>query len=260
MIETYATRCQALALVLDVEASAPCEVRISGYDAEQDYSTYFQRRVGHKEPFTGRHKLVFPLPVTPERLRVKVELSTGFGVVHDYQFVPLEKNDAGLSAQDRDAVDFALWLAVNLPLLPITAGDRFPYQSGGGRLMAILRKRILNSDGTENSTPARISRPTGIMEVSQQKLLPVTVPIRLLVLLHEYSHYRLNSTDESECDLHGLAIFCALGYSSLEGLYTFTRMLEDAPDKPELRRRTAKVLDMLLAYQAREPRYTAYLS
>ena len=80
-----------------------------------------------------------------------------------------------------------------------------------------------NKDGKKMATPARISTKNGRIQVSQESFLPFTIPMRMAILLHEFSHYYLNSdiTNETEADLNGLTIYLGLGYPIREAYAAF---------------------------------------
>jgi hypothetical protein len=57
--------------------------------------------------------------------------------------------------------------------------------------------------------------------------------MRVAILLHEYSHFNLNSNinDEIEADLNGLTIYLSLGYPRIEGYQAFLEVFKDSPSK-----------------------------
>ena len=77
---------------------------------------------------------------------------------------------------------------------------------------------ITHSNGTELNTPARIAKNNGVIEISKKAFDTYTVPMRMAILLHEFSHYYVNENmdDESEADLNGLLIYLSLGYPRIE--------------------------------------------
>jgi hypothetical protein len=79
------------------------------------------------------------------------------------------------------------------------------------------------------STPARIESNLDYIEVSKVDFLKMTVPRRVLILLHEFSHNFLNGNPESEieADIHALSIYLSRGYPFMEGIYAFTKILHD---------------------------------
>lgn len=82
---------------------------------------------------------------------------------------------------------------------------------------------IVNSKGERMNTPARISTKNGRIQVSQESFVPMTIPMRMAILLHEFSHYYLNSdiSNETEADLNGLTIYLGLGYPIREAYEAF---------------------------------------
>jgi hypothetical protein len=51
----------------------------------------------------------------------------------------------------------------------------------------------------------------------------MTIPMRMAILLHEFSHFYLNSdiSNETEADLNGLTIYLGLGYPIREAYEAF---------------------------------------
>lgn len=72
-------------------------------------------------------------------------------------------------------------------------------------------------------TPAQTSMSTGRIEVSQEEFMKMTVPMRIVILLHEFSHFYMNSRieDEEEADLNALLIYLSLGYPRIEAMEAF---------------------------------------
>lgn len=106
------------------------------------------------------------------------------------------------------------------------------YRSNDGKFSIEYVPTIISSkSGKELETPARISKDTGKIQVSQKKFVPDTVPMRMAILLHEYSHYYVNADmdDESEADLNGLLIYLGLGYPRFEGHEAFLKTFINTP-------------------------------
>lgn len=106
------------------------------------------------------------------------------------------------------------------------------YKSNDGKFSIQYVPTIISSkSGKELETPARISKDNGNIQVSQKKFVPDTVPMRMAILLHEYSHYYVNKNidDESEADLNGLLIYLGLGYPRFEGHEAFLKTFISTP-------------------------------
>jgi hypothetical protein len=89
----------------------------------------------------------------------------------------------------------------------------------------------IEDGGVEQTTPARIGVDDGVIEVSQRHFVPYTVPNRMAILLHEFSHIWINDNldDEVEADLNSLLIYLALGYPRIEAFEVFGKAFDNAP-------------------------------
>ncbi len=78
--------------------------------------------------------------------------------------------------------------------------------------------------GTLN-TPARICKDNGIIQASQRKFVDMTVPMRMCIMCHEYSHVFVNQDmeDEVEADINGLSIYLGLGFPRIDAQNAFTQ-------------------------------------
>ncbi len=74
--------------------------------------------------------------------------------------------------------------------------------------------------------------------MSQDKFDPMTIPMRMIILLHEFSHFFVNKNieDETEADLNGLIIYLSLGYPKKEADDSFSEAFYGA-DTPQNRER-----------------------
>jgi hypothetical protein len=90
---------------------------------------------------------------------------------------------------------------------------------------------VIEDNGVEQATPARIDIDTGIIEVSKKQFLDFTIPNRMAILLHEFSHVYLNDNvdDEVEADLNGLLIYLGLGYPRIEAFEVFAKTFLNTP-------------------------------
>jgi len=91
----------------------------------------------------------------------------------------------------------------------------------------------IKQKGRELSTPARISNIDGRMEVSKKYFVKYTVPMRMAIILHEFSHFNLNiiQKDEIEADLNALKIYLGLGYPVIEAHNSFLNVFKGTPSE-----------------------------
>lgn len=98
------------------------------------------------------------------------------------------------------------------------------YNSSDGRFSVVYSPKIISSQSGETlNTPARINKDTGQIEAAQDKFVTMTVPMRMAIMLHEFSHFYLNSeiNDEIEADKNALMIYLGLGFPRIEACEAF---------------------------------------
>lgn len=85
----------------------------------------------------------------------------------------------------------------------------------------------------DSNTPARISKDTGVIEISKKKFCSLTVSEQMAILLHEFSHFYLNSVmeDEEEADRNALNIYLAMGYPRIQAYDAFLNVFAEAPSE-----------------------------
>jgi len=72
-------------------------------------------------------------------------------------------------------------------------------------------------------TPARYASVADVIEVSKAAFDLVSVPIRTILISHEYAHKAMNRNidDEFEADINSLKLFLDMKYPVIEGWYAF---------------------------------------
>jgi hypothetical protein len=95
-----------------------------------------------------------------------------------------------------------------------------------------LRRMIYNENGTEHATPARISVDQPLIQVSKNKFDIMSIPERVIILLHEVAHNFINydQDDEQESDNNGLDIYIDLGYPKIEAINAFANIMNDTEE------------------------------
>jgi len=121
------------------------------------------------------------------------------------------------------------------------------YKSNNGRFRIDYFDVIRSKNSGKNiKTPARISQLNGKIEVSAEQFRTYTIPMRMAILLHEYSHYYINKSpsDEVEADLNGLRLYLKLGYPKIDIYNVFLNVFKRSPSEQNKRR--YKKLDKLV--------------
>ncbi len=100
------------------------------------------------------------------------------------------------------------------------------YRSDDYRYIIEYLPDIISSDYPFQplNTSARINKDNGIIQGSQKKFEAMTVPMRMIILLHEYSHFFVNEDieDETEADLNGLTIYLGMGFPRIDAQNAFS--------------------------------------
>jgi len=225
-------------LVLGLETFEPKTLYVVVRDAKNKNTQYTNRY----NTVDGREEFEILMPVSPQRAEVIVrserELS---GEKNDNQYKVYKARlqdlytghmnfspETGRKQAD-DFIKFAEEFAARASYA--SAGGSVYTSDDGKYKIKYLDVIKDNRTGRELKTPARISRTTGIIEVSKQHFATYTVPMRMAILLHEFSHFYVNdnSASEDEADLNALAMYLERGYPTVDAYNVFTMVFAESP-------------------------------
>lgn len=112
-------------------------------------------------------------------------------------------------------------------------------------------------DGQIMNTPAAIGHNTGIINISKVKFDKYTIAMRMMIILHEYSHkYRnpkigLEIENEIGADINALYIYLGLGYSKVDAICVFANVFLKA-QTPSNIQRMRKIMDYIVRFENKE--------
>ena len=189
-----------------------------------------------------RRKFEIMMPQSPEKLTVRA-FNKAYGNVKGDRTFKVEKFgvtrlktwEIWMSQHTKDFVQFAQMFSENADLLK--TWEQAGRTNGAGTYTSDDKKFtikyfdvIRNKQGKALTTPARISNRTGTIEVSKQYFNQYSVAMRMMILLHEYSHFWLNKNmaNEIQADLNGLYVYLGLGYSPIEAHRAFLYVFDNA--------------------------------
>lgn len=231
------TRYDELVLRIEVKTQQPEKIRVVVKDKDMAYTTFTNRW----KTVNGNAVFFVRMPVSGQTAIVEVynekngNLSKGqdtsFDVV-DIQRLPLEKKVDVVDFSNpkiKSFINFATKFAFNLGELKTGF-----YTSNDDVFKIELLPTITHDvSGKVLNTPARISQTSGKIQVSKEKFMNMTIPMRMAILLHEFSHYYVNDNmrDETEADLNGLLIYLGLGYPRIEAHEAFLTTFINVPTK-----------------------------
>ena len=233
MIYTVPTRYEELTLVIKVFTNSAVNIRIKVIDADQPNTTFTNR----DKIVDGESIFFVRMPVSPKTALVYVynedvgNTTTGQDKSFEVDSISKEMLEKKL-----DVIDFANPLVRSF----VSFCTRFCYNAGSlssgtyvsdDKKFVIKYLPIIEDGGQEQTTPARIELNTGVIEVSKKQFVDFTIPNRMAILLHEFSHVYLNDNqdDEVEADLNGLLIYLGLGYPRIEAFEVFASTFMKAP-------------------------------
>lgn len=235
-------------LVIGIKTDKPQNITMMAKDAYKP-DTFYVSRNGMVNNY---REFELKFPQTPKLLELSIfnksrisfngEEDDSFKIT---KFEPTKVKTYPLWA-DQDIhnfVKFAKQFCENASIL--SAGDFKPsiYRSDDGKFCIDYYNKIRSKkDGKILTTPARIGHATGIIEVSKNDFTRYTVPMRMAILLHEFSHKYMNPklgrdiSDETSADINALNIYLSLGYPTIEAQYAFLKVFKGANNEGNKRR------------------------
>jgi hypothetical protein len=180
--------------------------------------------------FSGVKHFHFPMPLSPEKLVVNIRKIEGEGSFSLKQ--TKVKPQVVFYKQELMSIKPIIKLFEMFAFKAgfLDNGVYFPDQLKQ-ETMIIYRPYIKSKDEDGKmryiNSPAKIELNTGVIEVSRKHFKNYTVSMRMFILLHEISHYLLQSKNEILVDRHALQLYLALGYPGTEAMYSLTRLMEE---------------------------------
>jgi len=244
------TRYEEMCLLVKVEVTMPTKVRIKIFDEQKPKIVFTDRYKTINSSFTFQVNM----PITSKSIIISVYDDKKGNTRQDQEKnirvvavdkTPLQKRIDVVDIHNPTIayfVDFAQRFCYNAPYLDANKS----YQSDNGGFMIEYLPSIIDNKGRELTTPARISRLTGRIQVSKKQFEKFTVPMTFAILCHEFSHFYVNEdmTDETEADINGLLIYLGLGYPRIEALEAFYEVFDNYPSE-ENKRRSDKIRNFI---------------
>ena len=233
MIVKVPTRHEELTLLIKVFTDKPTKIRIKVLDEAQPDTSFTDRF----KTVDGESTFYVRMPVSPKDALVYIyneengNLLKGQDETFEVESItkaPLEKK--------LDVIDFSNPDVRNF----VNFATRFSYNAGSlpsgtyvsdDRRFVIKYLPLIEDNGVEQTTPARIDITNGNIEISKKQFIKFTVPNRMAILLHEFAHVYLNDNvdDEVEADLNSLLIYLGLGYPRIDAFEVFAKTFMNAP-------------------------------
>ena len=199
-----------------ISAGQGCPLYVVGYDPFNKNTLYFRSRF----VLSGDEELLLNMPQSPRMLKILVWAENDQPyTLSSLKLVPLDAVKT-----DDPTVKFIEKFASICGRLRV--GN---YVADNVDVTIQLKRNIYTDDGQVHPTPSRIHTELPIIQVSKEKFDQMTIPERVIILLHEVSHNFINvdQDNEKESDQHGLDIYIQLGYPKIEAVNAFADIMPD---------------------------------
>lgn len=247
-------------LNITLETKELSRIRILALDPNKPASNYVDR-LGK---LMGKRTFELKFPVSPKRLKIVIyNVANGnlpYGedntfLISDLKVEILPQYDVWWNKDTQNFYNFAVEFSKNAGIL--SAGEKKPhiYRSNDNKFTIDYYNNIVDKKTNKLlTTPARIGHSTGIIEVSKNKFLQYSIPMRLVILLHEFSHKYLNNkinrpiSYETGADIQGLYIYLGKGWSPYEAHKTFLHVFKNANNESN-HKRYKIINDFIIKYE-----------
>jgi hypothetical protein len=230
--------------------------RVWAEEFQKRNSKYADREITVK----GERTIHFNFPVSPQMLF--------FGVLNSEN---PQDSDFSVDLKEETLQTYNIWidgqttdfLSLAVPFCQVSG---FSQASPQGRVFQTSDKEFTikyfdiikdYKTGKAMNTPARIGHKTGIIETAKVKFDGYTIPMRLIILLHEYSHkYKnpkigLEISNEVGADVNALYIYLGLGFSKIDAICVFANVFLKAQTKGNIER-MRKIMDYIQKFENQE--------
>jgi hypothetical protein len=252
---------KAFQLIITIKSVGEVPIAIKAFDPNKSNTFYINRGGVVK----GQRVFKLKFPVSPSWIKIAIFNPNNGNMalaeddtfsVEDVKVQRLDEYDVWWNKETKDFYKFAVSFSENASVL--NAGHHknpVIYKSDDNKFR-IDYYNVITDDktGAELSTPARVAHSTGIIEVSKRDFEKYSVPMRLIILLHEFAHKYLNPKigkpieSETGADIQALYIYLGKGWSPVEAHLAFLHVFKTAANDSNHKR--YKIIDdFILKYE-----------
>lgn len=252
MKKTYKINTNKKSLELDfyIRCNKPSRIILVGSCSRFPNTNYFDTAYGKTDdPFVGDKVMTIKMPITPSVMYVRIydELTNTDSNVILNQVKWRNLTTRGLYFRDVKTREFLVFAQSFCEQAGYLKGKGEMYEHMDGKYIIKYSDTIKDKKtGKYLETPARVGRSSGIVEISKKHFVEYSVPVRMMILCHEWSHWILNTRNEFIADKHGLKLFLSMGYPKTEAIYAFTKVFNTPQLNKEQEMRGKAMLNMLV--------------
>ena len=243
MIVDIPSNYHPLCLELDIQTAKPEIIYVIAKDMYKP-NTFYMRRATQ---VNGKKRIDVKLPATPKHLQLAIynrahgnkPLGSDKSFSVDITEKALPQWNIDVDKETYNFMKFALHFSENASILKSgTPNDPTVYSSDDGKFNIAYYDKIFDRKQNQYiSTPARIGHKYGVIDVAKEFFIDYTVPMRYVILMHEYSHKYMNPKqglsidNEYAADINGMYLYLGTGFSENEGMTAFLTVFDDAPTR-----------------------------
>ncbi len=256
MHQLYDSDNQPMTLYITIECDGSKRFRVWAEEYGKRNSKYAEREINVE----GKRTIFFNLPITPKQLFLACKNVSN---INDKDFkvsiikAPLKEYDIYKDADSKEFLNFAIAFSKTCGYVePNVRGTIFQPKDSKFRIK-YFPVIVDYASGRRIGTPARIGHNTGIIEVAKCKFDKYTIPMRVIILLHEFSHkYRnpkigLPISNEFGADINALYIYLGTGFSKIDAICVFAKVFLKAQSDENIKR-LRKIQDYIQRFENQE--------
>jgi len=254
--EKYASENKRFSLFVTITCTGKKEFRVWAEDYGKKNSRYADRIV----KVEGSRTIHINFPVSPKALFLGVLNAQN---PKDTEFVvttmeaPLTTYNIWLDEKTKRFLTLAMYFSQTCGFS--AASDRGRMFRSGNDEFAIRYYNLIPDPKTGDpmNTPASVGHLTGIINAAKVKMDQFTIPMRMIILLHEYSHKYKNPRigleigNEMGADINALYIYLGLGFSKVDAILVFANIFYKAQTKGNIER-MRKIMDYIKRFENQE--------
>lgn len=240
-------------LYVTITCKGKKNMRVWAEDLGKRNSKYADRGI----EVDGKRTIHLSFPVSPKTLFIGVANQDN---VQDKDFevllieAPLKTYNIWQDEQTKDFMPLCVYFSQVCGFEPATQNGRL-FQSQNKEFTIKFYDIIRDvMSGQVMNTPARIGHKSGIIETAKAKFDSYTIPMRVGILLHEFSHkYKnpkigLEISNEIGADINALYIYLGLGFSKIDIICVFANVFLKAQTKGNIER-MRKIMDYIQKFE-----------
>jgi len=254
--KTYNTANAKFSLVITISCDGKKTFRVWAEETGKQNSRYADRVV----EVNGVRTIHINFPTSPELIFLGV-LNAVNPKDTDFQVgtieAPLTTYNIWLDDETKRFLKLSTTFSTVCGYEPASDNGRL-FRSGNGEFNIKYFNVIRDyKTGQAMNTPARIGHRTGNIEAAKVKFDTYTIPMRQIILDHEFSHVYKNPkmglqiSNEVGADINALYFYLGLGYSKIDAICVFANVFLKAQTKSNIER-MRKIMEYIQRFENQE--------